>query len=40
MLGDFVSLYSQFYEVIIFNGTYATSEGKMQSVSLDVKLCL
>jgi hypothetical protein len=37
---DFLSLYSWFYEVIILKGTYAISERKMQSVSLDVKLCL
>jgi hypothetical protein len=37
--GNFLSLYSQFYEVIIFGGTYATNEGKeMQSVFLNVKL--
>jgi hypothetical protein len=28
--GDFLSLYSRFYEVIIRESTCATSEGKMQ----------
>jgi hypothetical protein len=37
---DFLSFYSQFYEVIIHEGTYAIGEGKMQSVSLVVKLSL
>jgi hypothetical protein len=27
---DFLSFYSQFYEVTILESTYATSEGKMQ----------
>jgi hypothetical protein len=38
--GDFLSLYSQFYEVIILKGTYVIGEGKMQSVFLDIKLRL
>ncbi len=38
--GNFLSIYSRFYEVIIFGGTYAIGEGKIQSVSLDIKLCL
>jgi len=29
MWGNFVSFYSQFYEVIILEGTYGPSEGKM-----------
>jgi hypothetical protein len=37
---DFLSFYSQFDEVIILGGTYAISEGKMQNVSLVVKLSL
>jgi hypothetical protein len=40
MWSDFLSLYFQFYEVIILGGTYATGEKKMQNVSLDVKLRL
>jgi hypothetical protein len=40
MWGDFLSLHFQFYEMIIFGGTYDTGEGKMQSVFLDIKLCL
>jgi hypothetical protein len=40
MWSDFSSFYSQFYEVIILGGTYAISEGKMQSVFLDIELCL
>jgi hypothetical protein len=28
--GDFPSLYSQFYEVIILESTYAIGEGKVQ----------
>jgi hypothetical protein len=32
--------YSRFYEVIILKGTYAIGEGKMQSLSLDIKSCL
>jgi hypothetical protein len=40
MWGDFLSLYSWFFEVIIFEGTYVISEEKMQSVSLDIKLHL
>jgi hypothetical protein len=39
MWGDFLSFYSQFYE-IIFGGTYAIGEEKMQIVSLDIKLRL
>jgi hypothetical protein len=38
--GDFPSLYSRFYEVIILEGTYAIGEGKMQSISLDIELRL
>jgi hypothetical protein len=39
--GDFLSLYSQFYEVTILESTHVIDEGnKMQSVFLDVKLCL
>jgi len=38
--GNFLSLYSWFYEVIILGGTYASGEGKVQNVSLDVKLRL
>jgi len=38
--GDFSSLYSQFYEVIILRGTYVIGEGKMQSVYLNIKLRL
>jgi len=38
--GDFPSLYSQFYEVIILKGTYAIGEGKLQNVSLNIELCL
>jgi hypothetical protein len=38
--GDFLSFYSQFYEVIILENTYATDEGKMQSVFLNVKMGL
>jgi len=30
MWGDFLSLYFQFYEVIILKSTYAIGEGKMQ----------
>jgi hypothetical protein len=40
MWGDFMSLYSQFYEVIILESTYATNERKMQNVFIDVKLRL
>jgi hypothetical protein len=40
MWGDFLSFYSRFYEVIILKGTYAIGEGKMQNVSLDIKLRL
>jgi len=35
-----MSLYSRFYEVTILESTYAINERKMQSVFLDVKLCL
>jgi len=35
-----MSLYSWFYEVIIFGSTYVISEGKMQSVFLDIILSL
>jgi len=35
-----MSLYFWFYEVIIFGGTYAIGEEKMQSVSLYIKLHL
>jgi hypothetical protein len=35
-----LSLYYGFYHVIIFGGTYITSERKMQNAYLDVKLCL
>jgi hypothetical protein len=38
--GNFLSIYSRFYEVIILGGTYAIGEGKIQNVSLDIKLCL
>jgi hypothetical protein len=38
--GDFLSLYSQFYEVIILGGTYVIGERKMQSVYVDIKLRL
>jgi hypothetical protein len=38
--GDFLSLYSQFYEVIIFESTYVIDEGKMKSEYLDIKLRL
>jgi len=38
--GGFMSLYSWFYEVIIFGSTYVISEGKMQSVFLDIILSL
>jgi hypothetical protein len=38
--GDFWSFYSQFYEVIIFGGTYVIHEGKMQNEYLDIKLRL
>jgi hypothetical protein len=38
--GDFLSFYSWFYKVIILEGTYAISEGKMQNVYLDIELCL
>jgi hypothetical protein len=38
--GDFLSLYSRFYEVIILGSTYVIGEGKMQSVSLDINLHL
>jgi len=34
---DFLSLYSQLYELIIFGGTYVIGERKMQNVSLDIK---
>ncbi len=37
---DFLSLYSQFYEVIILEGAYAIDEEKMQSEYLNIKLCL
>jgi len=37
---DFLSCYSWFNEVIILEGTYVIGEGKMQNVSLDIKLCL
>jgi len=37
--GDFLSLYSWFYEVSILGNTYATGEGKMQNVYLDFNLC-
>jgi len=37
---NFLSLYSQFYEVTILESTYAIGEKKMQSVFLDVKLHL
>ncbi len=30
MWGNFLSFYSQFYEVTILENTYATGEGKMQ----------
>jgi hypothetical protein len=40
MWGDFLSFYSQFYEVIILESIYVITEGKTQSLSLDVKLCL
>jgi hypothetical protein len=41
MWGDFLSLYSWFYKVIILRNTYAIGEGKkMQSVYLNVKLRL
>jgi hypothetical protein len=40
MWGNFLSLYSRFYEVIILESTYATNEKKIQNVFLDVKLCL
>jgi len=39
--GNFLSLYSRFYEVTIFKSTYVNDEGKkMQYVFLDVKLRL
>ncbi len=38
--GNFLSVYSQFYELIILGGTYAIDEGKIQSVFLNIKLCL
>ncbi len=38
--GDFLSLYSWSHKVIVLGGTYAIDEGKMQTVSLDVKLHL
>jgi hypothetical protein len=38
--GDFLSLYSWFYEVIIFENTYVTGEEKNASVFLDVRLRL
>jgi hypothetical protein len=38
--GDFLSLYSRFYEVTISESTYAINEGKNASVFLDVKLRL
>jgi hypothetical protein len=38
--GDFLPLYSQFYEVIIFGGTYVINERKMKNESLDIKLRL
>jgi hypothetical protein len=40
MCGDFLSLYSWFFEVTILESTYVISEGKMQNIFLDVKLCL
>jgi len=38
--GDFLSLYSWLYEMIILGSTYAIGEKKMQSLSLDIKSCL
>jgi hypothetical protein len=38
--GNFLSLYSQFYEVTILENTCATNKEKMQCVFLDVKLRL
>jgi hypothetical protein len=38
--GDFSSLYSWFYEVIILESTNATSEGKNASVFLEVRMRL
>jgi hypothetical protein len=37
---NFLSFYSQFYEVIILENTYVIGERKMQNVFLDVKLRL
>jgi hypothetical protein len=38
MWSDFLSFYFQFYKVFIFESTYAISEGKMQSVFLNIEL--
>jgi hypothetical protein len=38
--GDFSSLHSRFYEVIIFRGTYVIGEGKMQIIFLNIELGL
>jgi hypothetical protein len=40
MWGDFLSLYSRFYEMIILEDTYAISERKMQNAYLDIELRL
>jgi len=40
MWGDFPSLYSQFYKVIMLESTNATGEGKNASVILEVRLRL
>jgi hypothetical protein len=37
---DFLSIYSEFYEVIILKGTYVINERKMQNVSVDIELRL
>jgi hypothetical protein len=40
MWGDFPSLYSRFYKVIMLESTNATGEGKNASVILEVRLRL